>query len=70
MFKQLFGEAIGEKTRIPMLTAPTYTALAKNFILSISCSSCFSGLSILFPETLLYLVKNSPRLNLSNLPPF
>lgn len=30
------------------------------------CPSCFSGLSILFPDTLLYLVKNSPRLNLRN----
>ena len=70
MYKQLFGKAIGEKTRIPMLTAATYTVLAKNFLLPICCSSCFSGLSILFPETLLYSVKNSPRLDLSNLPPF
>lgn len=60
-----------KKTRVPILFLQLLILYHQITPSSLTCCSrCFSDLLILFPDTLLYLVKNSPRLNLKNLPPF
>lgn len=59
---------VKKKKKVPTLSAVIYSVLAKILHVLLAVPVFFSDLSILFPETLLYLVKNSPRLNLSNLP--
>lgn len=60
---------VKKKKKVPTLSAVIYSVLAKILHVLLAVPVVFfSDLSILFPETLLYLVKNSPRLNLSNLP--